>query len=101
MVWQLIWTVLGAWGFLCALWAGFGWLLPGSGQVTLTLLCRESDAAATVARLRWLNHLGLLRCRLLLPEIPPARWPRQYDDIEFCTLAELPARIEAERERFD
>lgn len=101
MVWQLIRTVLGAWGFLCALWAGFGWLLPGSKKVTLMLLCRESDAAATALRLRWLNQLGFLRCRLILPGITADQMPRQYDDIEFCTLAELPARIEAERKRFD
>ena len=101
MVWQWIGTVLAAWGLLCALWAGFGWLLPGSKKVTLALMCREPEASAAVLRLRWLNRLGLLRCRLILPGIPAEQLPRQYEEIEFCTLAEFSAGIEAERERFD
>lgn len=99
--WELLWTFLAAWGFLSALWVIFGWLLSGSKPVTVVLLSPKVYRESTLLRLRWLNHLGLLRCRIILPEdedIPPLR---QANDTEYCTLAELSARIEAERERFD
>lgn len=101
MIWRLLFTILAAWGLLSALWAGFGWMLSGSSPITLVLLCPKAHTGSILARLRWLNWFGLLRCRILLPGYDPADLPRQYENTEFCTLAELSARIEAEREQID
>lgn len=101
MVWQLLLTVLAAWGLLSALWAGFGWLLSGSRPATLVLLCPKKDTDGILARLRWLDRMGLLRCRIILTGCDQTDLPQQYENTEFCTLAALSARIEAERERID
>lgn len=101
MVWQVVFTALAAWGLLCALWACFGWLLSGSQSVTLVVLC---PSAGILARLRWLDRLGLLRCRLIAIEKRPADvepLQREFEEVEFCTLAALSARLEAERKELD
>lgn len=101
MLWQIVFTVLAAWGLLCALWAGFGWLLSGSRPVTLVVLCPKEYPEGILDRLLLLDRLGLLRCRIIAAADARERLKAQYESIEFCTLADLPARIEAERERID
>lgn len=103
MVWQVLFTVLAAWGLLCALWAGFGWMLSGSRFVTIAVLCPRKNPEGILDRLLWLDGLGLLRCRLIaaIPETAGVHLAQQYEGIEFCTLADLPARLEAEREELD
>ena len=97
MWWELLWTFFAAWGIFSALWTLIGGWLSGSKPITLVLLCPNDRTHAALLRLRWLSQLGFLRCRIIVtdPQVPPS------DNTEFCTLADLPARIEAERERFD
>ena len=90
-----------AWGLFSTLWLILGWFWSGSRSVTLVLLCPQSDAEGALLRLRWLNHWGFLRSRIILPGVQKTDLPQDHKDTEFCTLAELSARIEAERERFD
>ena len=99
MFWQFLITTLAAWGLLCALWAMLGWLLPGSRPVKL-ILCAPTPPEV-LGRLRWLDQWGLLRCRLTVVGDFPPELPAQYEDVEFCTLAELTAMQEAERREID
>lgn len=98
----IILTVLAAFGVLSALWALFGFLLPGQRGPVMVCLCRSGGKEeAVIRRYRWLRDLGLLHCPLILvdgglTEEERVRLGKQ--DVEICTLAELDARLEQERE---
>ena len=100
MAMLIIFTALAAWGLLCALWAALGWLLPGSGGAVMVVLCPKKNPEAVLVRCRWLRSLGLLPGRLVVAEAGPLD-EKRYHDMEFCGLAEVPAILEAERERID
>ena len=86
---------LAAWGLLCALWAAFGWLLPGlKGFVLVSFGLPPGEAAA---RYKWLKSLGLLDCPLQIVAEDAQVGP----DMERCAGEELLARLEMERKRFD
>ena len=101
MLWQFLLTVLAAWGTFSALWAAFGWLLSGSRPVTLILLNPPEHLPEILNRIRWLRGTGLLRCRLIVVTQHRPELPERYEQIEFCTLAELTAGLEAERNELD
>lgn len=108
MAWSIILGALAAWGVLCALWALLGWLLPGSGGgVVLLCLCRpRRSLEGAILRHRWLRSLGLMRCPLLILGDPlsaeeQAVYRKKYPGIEFCSLEELTARLEVERNQFE
>ncbi len=97
MVWNLIGTLLAAWGLLSALWVSLGWLLPGS-QATTVFLYPEDPPEGAIARLRWLHSLGLLRGRLILVGVNRDRLEHQYKDLEFEIPEDLRVLLELERE---
>lgn len=104
MAWLIIFTAFAAWGLLCALWAALGWLLPGSGRTALVLFCPRGDPEAVLTRIRWMRSLGLLQGQLVAAGVEPGqreKLEKQFHDIEFWDLAEVSARLEAERERLD
>lgn len=100
-------AVLAAFGGLCALWALFGFLLPGQRGAVLVCLCRPGNKEEAVIRhYGWLRDLGLLRVPLLLideglteEERTRLLWCRQ--GVELCSPEELTSRLEQERNRLD
>lgn len=99
MAWSILLGALAAWGLLCGLWAGLGWLLDG-GQEQIIVLCPETaHPEQTAARYRWLRSLGLLRGRITLvcDGIGPAELEilgRKYTDMEFCSRDAFGSRQE-------
>ena len=86
---------LAAWGFLCALWAALGWLLPdGRG---CALVCVGQPDMGIVSRWKWLKGLGLLRC----PLIAITEDPHEDSETEQCSRENLLFRLEMERNRFN
>jgi hypothetical protein len=85
--------VLAAFGMLCALWTLFGWLVrPGRGMI---MVCLSRDYEMANRYHRTLQGLGLLDCPLIFigdEPCPPGL------DAEICTLAQLVARLEQERD---
>lgn len=101
----IILGVLAAFGGLCALWALFGFLLPGQRGAVTVCLCRgDGTEEALIRRHRWLRDVGLTHCPLILldgglTEEAKGRLTRQGHTV--CDMAELSARVEQEREKLD
>ncbi len=96
---QILIGVLAAFGLLCALWCLFGlWLSGGRGWVAVC--CQGKTQTGALRRCRLLRSWGLLRGRIFLVSREENREPgalaRETENIEICTLAELPARLELE-----
>lgn len=107
MIWTFLLGLFAALGFLCAVWSLLGWVFSRGQGGALVCLCR-SDAREweLVHRYRWLKSFGLIRCPMLLVSTSLSHQEQQmllrkYHDIEFCSLEELPARLELERNRLD
>lgn len=100
---MIVLIVLAAFGVLCALWALFGFLLPGQRGAVMVCLCRGGGHEdALIRRHRWLRDLGIVRCPLLLVDCgltDAERYRLEKPDVEICDLAALPVRLEQERER--
>ena len=99
-------VVLAAWGVLCLLWCGFGWLLSGGRGGCAVCMCRGGmQEELFIRRWRWLRSLGLVEGRLLAVdcglEEPQRRWLARYRDVEICSLEELPDRLELERNQIE
>ena len=91
MAGYVIMGTFAAFGFVSALWAVLGWLLPsGKGCV---LVCYGVPDIGIVSRWKWLQSLGLLRCPLL------AVTDTACIETENCAGEELLARLEMERNR--
>ena len=104
VIWIIV-AVLAAFGALCAIWALFGFLLPGQRGAAVVCLCRDGAREEPLIRhCRWLQDLGLVRGPMLLidggmTEENRARLEKWGRDIEICTMEELPSRLEQERNR--
>jgi hypothetical protein len=97
----IVLTVLGAFGLLCALWAVFGFLIPGGRGAATVLLCRgEAGEEAVVQRYLWLYNTGLIRSPLLIVDCglsaKDRNWLQQHP-ITICTAQELQEKLEQER----
>ena len=105
MIIWIILTVLAAFGALCALWALFGFLLPGQRGAAVVCLCRDDAREEQIIRhYGWLRDLGFIRAPLLLvdgtmTEEEQARLLKCRQGVEICTMEELPSRLEQERNR--
>ena len=84
---------LAAFGAFSALWAAFGWLLPGLRGCAV--VCWGRPEAEILIGYKWLRGLGLLRCPLLIVAEDGG------EDTEICSREELLSRLEWERNRFD
>ena len=87
--------MLAAFGAVCALWAGLGWLLPGCRGCAL--VCWGDPDEGMLARYRWLLGSGLLSC----PLIVVAGTGESENSVEICSGKDLLSRLEMERKRFD
>ena len=103
MAWYMIvLCVLAAFGLTCTGWALFGWCFGSDKGCILLGLGRGKAWSRLLTRYRFLHRFGLLRCPLILvgsPLSPQARdaLRHTHPEIEFCTLEELPARLETEK----
>lgn len=91
---------LAAFGFLSALWALFGWLLPGERQGVI--LGTGAKQESLVRRYLWLRRVGLLSCPLILVE--PQGLDAGYltaQGIEICTWEEISFRLGIGAKDFD
>ena len=92
MIWFVLLGFLAAFGLLSAMWAIFGFLLPGSRRCAVVLLCEPDAEWLLLQRLLWLRQLGLLRCQIFLSGRGLTEQQRrqilQYNDIEICDSAQ-------------
>ena len=87
--------MLAAFGVFCALWAVFGWLLPGlTGCV---LVCPGPVEEEIFTKYKWLKDAGILDCPLLV--VTESGEPAA--NVEICSWEDLRFRLEMERKRFD
>lgn len=102
----VILVVLAAFGVLCALWAIFGFLLPGHRDSAVVCICKEdAQAEAAVHRHSWLYNAGFLRCPLILIDegmspVSRQRLIRQGYPVIVYTYEELHTLIIQERIHF-
>lgn len=61
MVGLVILSAFAAFGFLCAVWAVLGWLLPGLRGERVLVICTTPGA---LRHCRWLRDWGLLHGRI-------------------------------------
>ena len=92
MGWYVLLGALAAYGALSALWAVFGWLLPGLRGCALVCIGLPEEGARR--RYRWLRGLGLLECPFL------AVTEEETEETEACSADQLLARLTREAERF-
>ena len=99
----IILAVLAAFGVLSVMWTLFGFLLPGQRGTVMVCLCRGDGEEEPVLRhYGWLRDLGFVRCPLLLVECGITEEERTRplslrQDVEICTMEELPSKLEQER----
>ena len=95
MAGYIILGLLAAFGLLSALWAAFGWLLPGDrGWVVVRY---GKPRPEQMARIRWLKSMGMLSCPVLIV----TETGETETDTEICSGENLLSRLEWERNRFD
>ena len=103
-IWIIL-TVLAAFGALCAIWALFGFLLPGQRGAAVVCICR-GDEEPILRHYGWLRGAGLLRIPLLLiddgsTEEDKTRLLKGRQGVEICSPEELSSRLEQERNKLD
>lgn len=106
MVWYFIIGALAAFGLMSLLWILYGSLLGRAQGGVLVCVCQGSQAENLILRYRQLRSAGFLGCPLVLVDstLSPREQEilqRRHAGIEFCTMAQLPRRLEMENERFD
>lgn len=106
MVWYFVIGALAAFGLLCLLWVLYGCLLGKAKGGLWICLCDGSREENLVLRYQQLRGAGFLCCPLVLVDSTlsakeQALLQRRCAGIEFCTKAQLPRRLEMEKERFD
>lgn len=96
MLLTVIMGCLAAFGAVCALACLLGLALPKPSGAAVCL-----GRTAFAMRWLWLRELGLIPGRLIWAECPLNEGERarlQDRGVEFCSLAELPARLAREAE---
>lgn len=97
--------VLAAFGALSILWTLFGWMLPGSRDgIVICYGTPGLPESGFIRRYLFLRDLGLIGSTLILVDQglaePELRWlEARHWGIEICSRAELPERLELERNR--
>lgn len=97
MAGHVILVMLAAFGVLCAMWAGLGWLLP-SGR-GCALVCYGYPDEGIRSRYRWLCALGLFSGPLIA--VTEDTGLPQGCETEICRPEAMLVRLEWERNRFD
>ena len=99
MIWFILLGTLAAFGLLCCVYCILGLFLSDDVRPKLVcLLPRSHHPDGAIARYRLLRDLGLVQGPLLILGAEPEN---AGADIEFCTVQELSARLELERNTLD
>ena len=99
MIWLVILALMAAFGIWCAAFLLFGWLFSEDDRaIMICLLPEDRFPDGIITRFRWLREMGLVRPPLLIVSQPIQ--PEQ-PDVEYCSLQDLPARLELERNKLD
>lgn len=106
MVWYFVIGVLAAFGMICILWMLYGGLLGRTQGGVLVCLCDGSREEALLLRYSQLRSAGLLCCPLILADSSLSLREqeilcRRHPGVEFCTMEQLPQRLEMEKDRCD
>ena len=97
---------LAAFGLLSALWVGAGLFFPAKEGGAAVVLCGPGlKEESFIRRWCWLRELGAVRGSLLVIDrgLNPEERNRlaEYRFVEFCSLEELAARLELERNQIE
>lgn len=99
MVWFIFLGMLAAFGLLCCIYCVAGFFLSNDRQpMLICLLPRGQLPDGAIISYRLLKDLNLVGGPLLIIGTAP---PKSPPDIEYCSLQELPARLELERNKLD
>ena len=106
MGWYFLLGVLAAFGVVSILWILYGVLLGKTTGGVLVCLCDGSREEALLLRYSQLRSAGLLSCPLILADSSLSLREqeilcRRHPGVEFCTMAQLPGRLEMEKDRCD
>ena len=106
MVWYFIVGVLAAFGLVCIGWMLYGCLLGRTRGGVLICLCDGCREEALLLRYSQLRSVGLLHCPLILTDssLSPREQEillRRHPGLEFCTMEQLPRRLEMENDRLE
>lgn len=106
MAGYVVLAVLAAYGTLCILWALLGWLLPvGRGGAAVCMCHPGLKEEFFVRRWCWLRGIGLVEGVLLVIDCgldaSERSWLESCRHVEFCSLEDLPARLELERNQIE
>ena len=106
MGWYFLIGVLAAFGVVCILWILYGGLLGKTTGGVLVCLCDGSREEALLLRYSQLRSAGLLSCPLILADSSLSLREqeilcRRHPGVEFCTMAQLPGRLEMDKDRCD
>lgn len=103
---QIILGAFAAFGVFSCLWAIGGLFIPKARGLSI-YICPEGAACdGAVLRYRWLHGLGIVKAPILIVNsaltVPEQRRVSQkHPYIEFCSLEELPSRLELERKEVE
>lgn len=90
---------LAAFGFLCCVYCVAGLFLSDDRRPMLICLLPQGHLPdGAIARYRLLKDLGLVRGPLLVIGTAPSK---AAPDIEYCSLQDIPTRLELERNNLD
>ena len=99
MLWFFLLIMLAAFGLFCCIYCTVGFFLSTDRcPLLICLLPPGHHPDGAVARYQILRDLGLVHGPLLIVGVEPEDMGA---DIEFCTVQELPARLELERNDLD
>ena len=104
MAWYFVVGALAAFGLVCILWILDGCLLGRTKGGVLVCLCDGYREEALLLRYSQLRSAGLLHCPLILANshLSPREQEilqRRHPGVEFCTMEQLPQRLEMEKNR--
>lgn len=101
MALMILFACLAFWGAVSVVWTLLGWLLPKAPMTLLFLCPTDAHPDGAIARYGWLRNLGLFDGPLVIvgscSEAEQEMLTGTYSGVEFCSLEELPSRLELER----
>lgn len=104
MIGIIIVALFAAYGFFCALWALFGWMIRAGKGAAAVCFCRPGlQEESVVCYYGWLRELGLFSGPLILADCGLSEEEMEtlsrVPGVEICSPEALPARLELERDK--
>lgn len=97
---MVIMVILAAFGALCVLWVGFGWLVSPPRKMVMIYLGPEDGAEAAIRCHNWMRGVGLIEGQLIIigDGLPENQCQLLRKNSEICTMAQIQTRLEQERD---